>query len=92
MPLAQYTPGFPTIEIQGDWTDSDEILSDVASMWGMEFRTDLTYYIIVWEGPTDPDDWAAYLITTGDTLTIATGFDSTPAAGTIVYVPDMWFV
>lgn len=91
MSLAQHIPNWPTVIIDGDWTDGATVLAAMEAMWGIGFRADLTYYVIVWEGPSDSDDWASYTITTGNTLAITTPFVSTPAAGTTVYITDIWF-
>lgn len=90
MSLAQFIPSFPTAVIQSDWTTAAHVLADMEASWGIVFNHTLTFIIDVWEGPNDPDDFAEYTISNG-VLTVATPFTTQPAAGSRVYILDLYF-
>jgi hypothetical protein len=90
MSLAQYIPTVPTVIIREDWSTAAHVLADMEASWNIDFGTDHTFAICVWEGPADPDDFARYTVTAG-TLTVTEAFDSQPAVGTTVYIMDFYW-
>lgn len=89
MSLAQHIPNLPTVVVQSDWDTAANILADVEAAWGMDL-TGHTFIIDAWEGPSDPDDYAAYSVA-GDVLTVTTAFTTQPAVGTTVYIMDFYW-
>jgi hypothetical protein len=89
MSLATPNPNMPVIYVSGDWTSDAVVMADIANQWGLDFGTAHTFTVDLWEGPSDPDDYASLSVAAG-TPTL-TAFDSVPAVGTLVYVLDIFW-
>ena len=90
MSLAQHIPNLPTVVLQSDWNTAAHVLADIEAAWGIDFGDTYTFSIDAWEGPEDPDDFAAYSVNAG-VLTVVTPFATQPVAGQTVYILDIYF-
>ena len=88
MSLAQKNPNFPTFYLSGTVTAAN-LAADIAAQWDLDWGTARTFTIDLWEGPSDPDDYASLTVTAG-TPAIALAFTSNPPVGTLIYVLDMF--
>ena len=84
-------PGMIPVAVRSDWADPLNAMADI------QFSTGLVFpgagivnclYIMLWEGPNDPDDYASLFASTLDPATYSslsvagTSWDSAPTSGT----------